>query len=83
MVLHMYYVHVCIGVIQLLQKASPKDTVGVTTSSVESRPSTKREPAKTTTKPPTAASSKMAAGKDKEKKKKLPLCPYGTKCYRY
>ena len=65
-----------------MQKASTKDTVDVSISSIESRPSTKKEPAKTSAKT-AAAPSKVTSGKDKEREKKKPLCPYGTKCYRY
>ena len=42
----------------------------------------KKEPTKPASKP-AAASTKPAASKEKEKDKKKPLCPYGTKCYRY
>ena len=54
----------------------------VGTSNVESRPVAKKEPTKPTSKP-AAASMKPVASKEKEKDKKKPLCPYGTKCYRY
>ena len=84
--LHFLSVFLCIS-LHYVQRAVAKDTVVADSSSVD-RPTSKKEPAKTDT-PPTAVAAKTTKPvskekeKEKEKEKKKPLCPYGTKCYRY
>ena len=72
----------CGTYILCMQEASVKDTLDVTASSTEKKPSTKKEPMKAASKISTASST-VTTSKEREKDKKKPLCPYGTKCYRY
>ena len=80
----MYRVTTVHVLLYLTQKAAARDVVvsDTSTSGTVDRPASKKEPSKTVS-PPTAVTSKPLPPVSKEKEKKKPLCPYGTKCYRY
>lgn len=66
-----------------LQKVAKTDSAAATATrtEVKTRPATKIE---TTVPSSTPTTAKLKTANDsKKKEKKKPLCPYGTKCYRY